>query len=89
MKLSVEQNDYFDTMDTLFMSKGWRLFIDDFEGFVEAMKSHLLSVKEPRDLYLAQGRIMEMQHVLNYQEMIEATKKSLEDAPEPTLETNV
>jgi hypothetical protein len=79
MTLSMEQNEYFDMMDALFMSEGWRLFVDDIKGFQEALKSQVLGIKEPRDLFFAQGRNTVFDQILTYQDMIEGAKKSLQE----------
>lgn len=88
MILTLEQNQYFDTMDEMFMSPGWKMFIEDVEGFHEAMEGQFDSVKDLRELGLAQGRKMTFQQILNYQSVVEGAKKSLQDAPEEVVDTN-
>lgn len=92
MKLTLEQNAYFDTMDTMFMSEGWRLFQDDVTGWKDALRDQLETVTDLRQLGIIQGRMNMAQQIRNYQSVIEDAKKSIEDAPDQEdqlLETNV
>ena len=86
MKLTLEQSAYFDTMDALFMSEGWRLFVDDVKGWHEALLEQFEGVTDLRSLGIAQGRRMMAQQIISYQEVIEAGRKSIEDAPEVQVE---
>lgn len=83
MKLTLEQNAYFDEMNAMFMSEAWRLFQDDVKGWYDALLGSYDSVEDPREMGVIQGRRNMALQVLNYQEVIEQGRKSLEDAPEP------
>lgn len=88
MKLTIEQNQYFDAMDAMFMSEAWRLFQDDVQGWKDALRDQLEGAKDLRELGVIQGRMNMAQQIRTYQSVVEGAKKSLEDAPDEVVDND-
>lgn len=70
---------YFEAMEGLFTSPGWKVFNDDITGWQEAISSQWRTMK-PEDLRYAQGRFDALDQILTHFKSCEAWKtQALED----------
>lgn len=86
MAMTDEQRQYFDAMDALFTSLGWKLLADDIKGFTEAISDQWASIK-PEDLRFIQGRYDGLKQIAAYPEMIDKMKAACD--AEVENETNL
>lgn len=83
MKLTQEENDFFDEMDHLFMSPGWKHFIEDIRNNRAALNESWSSIPNTDTLLRAQGRIEAYDQILGYEDLTTEYRKQKEEAPEP------
>lgn len=74
-----QQRTYFDEMEKMFNTEGWKLFIDDLRGNQEAIKSGIMSVSDHDSFLVAKGRFLTLTDVLGLQAYLESTRKNLEE----------
>ena len=80
---------YFEAMETLFTSPGWRLLNDDIVGWQDAIATQWRTLK-PESLAFAQGRYDAFEQVLKHFKLCETLKaQALEQAQEDLDATNV
>lgn len=72
-------------MEEMFNTDGWKLFINDLQGNVEAIKSALLVQADVEKFYIAKGRFLTITDVLGLQGYLESTKASLETQEDDAL----
>lgn len=73
MALTEADAQYFEAMESVFTSPGWRVFKDDILGWQEAISSQWRSMK-PEDLTFAQGRYAGLEQVLQHFKLCEDLK---------------
>jgi len=83
MALGEADRQYFEAMESLFNSPGWKIFKDDILGWQEGIASQWRSIA-PEDLRFAQGRYDGLEQVLKHMELCETLKaQALEEQLEP------
>lgn len=83
MKLTQEENEYFDAMDYLFMSAGWKNFIEDIKNNRAALNESWSGITDTDELLRAQGRIDAYNQILGYEDLTDEYRKQKQEAPEP------
>lgn len=70
---------YFEAMESMFATAGWKLLMSDVAGFKEAISSQW-RVATPEGLKFAQGRYDGLDQISQYETMLDNLKaKALED----------
>jgi hypothetical protein len=77
--LTDQQRTYFDEMEKMFNTQGWKLFIDDLKGNQEAIKESILSQVDMEKFFTCKGRYQTLHDVINLRNFLETARKSLED----------
>ena len=67
---------YLEAMESLFMHPGWQLFMDDVQGWQDAISQQWQSVT-PEQLRFEQGRFKALGQVTGHQKMLEQVKEAL------------
>jgi hypothetical protein len=73
MALKEEERQYFEAMEALFTSQGWKLLKDDIKGWQEAIASQWRTLK-PDQLQFEQGRAAALDQVLKHFELCESLR---------------
>jgi hypothetical protein len=68
-----EAEQYFQAMEALFSSQGWKLLADDIKGWQEAIAAQWRSLR-PDQLQFEQGRAAAFDQVIKHFEMCESLK---------------
>lgn len=80
MSLSPEQSRIFEEYERMFMTEGWKMFVDDIKKNKEALTGMLLTQgSDQRVLDLCKGRDDVYRSVIGLQAYMEAARKQLED----------
>lgn len=72
------QKNYFDAMESLFATQGWRLHLDDLKGNMEALKNSILGLSTIEQFYIAKGRFQVLNELLSFEDFLNKTKAELE-----------
>jgi hypothetical protein len=80
--LTDQQKTYFDEIEKTFNTQGWKLFIDDLKGNLEAIKNSLLAQADVEKFFMAKGRFLVLNDILSFQESMQYTRKALEQQDE-------
>ena len=80
----VEPEEYYNNYFTLFMQGGWKQFLEDVKGASEAIK--ILSIKDAKELHLAQGQLTVFTKLLNWEDSIKNTYDSIREEDTRTQE---
>lgn len=78
--MTPDQREYFDKMEQLFATDGWKVYISDIEGNLEALKDSALSLSSIEDFYIAKGRMLGLNQTLGFEDLIDNLRKDLEDS---------
>ena len=66
--------EYFNAMDDLFASDGWRLLIDELEENAHNINS-VEATKDVNDLFFRKGQLNSLSFILNLESTIDHSKK--------------
>jgi len=70
----VTNPEYFNAMDDLFASDGWRLLIDELEENAHNINS-VEATKDVNDLFFRKGQLNSLSFILNLESTIDHSKK--------------
>ena len=68
--------EYFNAMDDLFASDGWRLLIDELEENAHNINS-VEATKDVNDLFFRKGQLNSLSFILNLESTIDHSRKEL------------
>lgn len=79
--MSPEQSKYFDEMDVLFGSQGWKNFIEDIQMRQTSERDNLLNSKQTSaDIQASFNRNEVYSYILGLEQVLDEVKKQLVEA---------
>lgn len=76
--ITEQQKTYFDAMEVLFATPGWKLHLDDLKGNMEALKNSILGLSTIEQFYIAKGRFQVLNELLSFEDFLTKTKVELQ-----------
>jgi hypothetical protein len=80
MDLTPDQAQYFDDMNEMFMTPGWKTFIEDMQLRRDDLIKASLRFASHESFLIAKGRMQTFDTVLEFEQMADSLKKSIEEA---------
>lgn len=80
MALTIEQSEWFTKMELLFGTDGWKTFMDDVQGFLDATKASALGRPNWDGVVFDKGRIAAFEQMLSYEGTCARLKAEMEGA---------
>jgi hypothetical protein len=74
-----EQQEYFEELQFMFASKGWKHFVGDFADFHKALKDSALDLSNAESFWRAKGRNDAFNQVLSYEQLIRDGYKAIQE----------
>ena len=78
MALTREQVEYYDAMEELFTSKGWRLLIEDATAQVYQYQADALEQPSWDHVNVMRGKAMQLAELVNFEDTTTMQKRLLE-----------
>lgn len=80
MELTPEQVQYFDDMEQLFMSKGWKTFVEDMTIRRNDLVQASLRFSSHESFLIAKGRMQTFDTVTDFERTIDGLKAAILEA---------
>ena len=80
MDLTPEQAQYFDDMEQLFMSKGWKTFIEDMGLRRDDLLKASLRFSSHESFLIAKGRMQTFDTVMEFEHTVDGIKNAILEA---------
>lgn len=80
--MTPEQAEFFDKMEVMFGTPGWKTFVDDVKGFADALTGGAFNYSTFDAYNVDRGRWQAFQQIINYENMCDQLKARLQDEPE-------
>ena len=80
MDLTPEQAQYFDDMEQLFMSRGWRTFVEDMGLRRDDLLKAALRFSSHESFLIAKGRMQTFDTVTEFEKTIDGLKAAVLEA---------
>lgn len=80
--LTPEQNEYYDALEELFTSKGWRLLAADAEAQIYQNQADALECKDWDEVNVLRGKNLQLLDVVNLEAVTTMQKQLLEEEDE-------
>lgn len=68
------QRQYFEAMEAMFSTLGWKLLMDDIDGYKSAISDQWRSIN-PEGLRLAQGRYDGLDQISRYEKSVDSWRE--------------
>lgn len=85
MALTPDQSKLFDDFDRMFMTEGWKTFVQDIKEKQDQLFPQLLNSSTREELFFCKGRNDVYTYILGLQNLMEQARLSME---EPDVETD-
>ncbi len=77
--MTPELEEYFDHLNVMFNSEGYKLFIDEVESKI-ALLNDLTTVKSAEEMHNRQGQIAALQSVLYFSDTVAVAREQAEES---------
>lgn len=79
MALTQEQVEYYNAMEELFSSKGWRILVEDANSQIYQYQADALEAKDWDGVNVLRGKALQLAELVNLEEVTSLQKRILEE----------
>lgn len=77
--LNQEQQEYYDDLDEMFSTKGWKLLVEEAKAQVYQNQSSALECKDWTEVSILRGKTLALVDIINLEMVSDAQRASLEE----------
>lgn len=82
MQLTPEQAQYFDNFEQLFLTEGWKTFVEEMKKNRQDLFDSALYMNHHDSFLIGKGRVQTFDQVIGFEKMIENIKLAVDEADE-------
>lgn len=79
MALTPEQQDYYDAMDEMFATRGWKMFVEEAKALIYQAQADALEQGSWDAVNILRGKAIQLAEITNFEETCVMQKGLLEE----------